>query len=104
MPRSRQCLLFTTINRKGDNRMTHELNWTSIKDSLPPVGEPLIVTIYNSIKNRRELKYPVFYRRSCYYNGYDFYEYGLKDNVPFVLLPEYSEVRAWMELPRPYQE
>lgn len=80
--------------------MTHEVNWTSIKDSLPPVGEPLIVTIIDSIKNcRRELRYPVFYRKSCYRDGYGFYEHGLEDGV---LLPEYSEVIAWMELPTPY--
>lgn len=79
--------------------MTHEVNWTSIKDSLPPVGEPLIVTIYDSIINRRELRYPVFYRKSCYRDGYGFYEHGLEDNM---LLPEYSEVLARMELPRPY--
>lgn len=87
------------MGRKVGNGMAHEVNWTSIKDSLPPVGEPLIVTIYDSIRNRRELRYPVFYRKSCYHDGYGFYEYGLEDNM---LLPEYSEVLAWMELPRPY--
>lgn len=47
--------------------MTHEINWTSIKDSLLPVGEPLIVTIIDSIKNcRRELRYPVFYQDDCF--------------------------------------
>lgn len=87
------------MGRTVSDRMTYEINWTSIKDSLPPVAEPLIVTIYDSIRNRRELRYPVFYRKSCYYDGYGFYEYGLEDNV---LLPEYSEVLAWMELPIPF--
>ena len=75
--------------------------WISIKDGLPPIGVPLIVSIYDTFNNRRELRYPVIYRKSLYDKGFRFYMYGIEENV---LLPEYSEVRAWMEFPRVYEE
>ena len=74
--------------------------WTSIKDGLPPVGIPLIVTIYDSFKGKRELRYPVYYQKGFFSNNYGFYLYGNEDNL---LLPEYSEVLAWCEFPNVYE-
>ena len=73
------------------------LEWHSIKDGLPPVGYPLIVTIYDSCHGRRELRYPVVYRQSFWTNDYGFYcgeDY---------LMPEYSKVLAWVKVPNVYE-
>ena len=35
------------------------MEWKSIKEQKPPIGEALIVTIYDGCRNRRELRYPV---------------------------------------------
>lgn len=76
------------------------MEWHDIKDGLPPIGTALIVTIFDSIHNRWELRYPVEYRKSYYSDHYGFYQYGLEENM---LLKEYSEVFAWMEIPEPYR-
>ena len=75
-------------------------DWTSIKDAPPPVGKCLIVTIHDSFRNRRELRYPVYYRQSFYSNGYGFYQYGAEESY---LMPEYSEVLAWAEIPQVWE-
>lgn len=72
--------------------------WNDIKDGLPPLNKPLIVTIYDHFHGRRETRYPVIYRQSLYHEGYGFYVHGSEDNI---LLPEYSEVMAWIEIPSP---
>ena len=76
------------------------MKWHDIKDGLPPTGTALIVTIYDSIRNRRELRYPVTYRERFYAEGYGFYMLGHDDGI---LLPEYSQVLAWTEIPKPYE-
>lgn len=75
-------------------------NWISITEGLPPVGAPLIVTIHDTLRQRNELRYPVHYRQSFYSNGYNFYQYGSEE---MVLLPEFSQVIAWMPIPNPYE-
>lgn len=72
-----------------------------IKEGLPPIGVPLIVTIYDTIRFRRELRYPVYYQKSLYCNKYGFYMYGNEESP---LLPEFSEVIAYMEMPTVYEE
>ena len=74
--------------------------WKTIeKDGLPPVGSCLIVTIKNhGYGGRRELRYPVHYLEKNYAPGYAFYMNGTD-----ILLPEYSEVVAWMHIPMPYE-
>ena len=68
-------------------------------DGLPPVGSCLIVTIKNhGYGGRRELRYPVHYLEKNYAPGYAFYMNGTD-----ILLPEYSEVVAWMHIPMPYE-
>ena len=74
------------------------MKWTSIKDKLPAPGSALIVTVQDSIRCRRELRYPVSYMEHTYTDGYGFYVNGCE-----ILLPEYSEVVAWMPLPEPYR-
>lgn len=74
--------------------------WNTIKDDgLPPVGSCLIVTIKNhGYGGRRELRYPVHYLQKNYASGYAFYMNGTD-----ILLPEYSEVVSWMNIPMPYE-
>ena len=85
------------MERELDN---DKLAWKSIKDDgLPPVGSCLIVTIKNhGYGGRRELRYPVHYLEKNYAPGYAFYMNGTD-----ILLPEYSEVVAWMPIPMPYE-
>ena len=85
------------MKREMDN---DKLAWKSIKDDgLPPVGSCLIVTIKNhGYGGRRELRYPVHYLEKNYAPGYAFYMNGTD-----ILLPEYSEVVAWMPIPMPYE-
>lgn len=81
---------------------THaKTQWKSIKECLPPVGMALIVTIDDSIRCRRELRYPVYYRQSFYGGDYGFYHFADEGSI---LLPEYSKVLAWMPLPPIYEE
>ena len=84
---------------REENRMDEK--WKTIKDDgLPPVGSCLIVTIKNhGYGGRRELRYPVHYLEKNYAPGYAFYMNGTD-----ILLPEYSEVVAWMDIPMPYDE
>ena len=72
--------------------------WKPIKEGLPPIGVPLIVTIYDSIRFRRELRYPVYYQQSIFCDEYGFYVNGTD-----ILLPEYSEVIAYMLIPNVYE-
>jgi hypothetical protein len=74
-----------------------EIKWIPITSGLPPIGEVLIVTIFDSFRQRNELRYPVYYRKSYYSDGYGFYQYGVEENI---LLPEFSEVLAWMPIPK----
>lgn len=77
------------------------MKWNNMKDGLPPVGASLIVTIYDSVHFRRELRYPVTYRKCFYSEEYGFFQYGHEDGV---LLPEFSNVLAWAEIPKPFEE
>lgn len=86
------------INFGNDNEQISN-DWKTIaEDGLPPVGSCLIVTIKNhGYGGRRELRYPIHYLEKNYAPGYAFYMNGTD-----ILLPEYSEVVAWMTLPMPY--
>lgn len=76
-------------------------NWTPITECLPPQGSVLIVTVHDTHRQRNELRYPVYYRKSYYSNNYNFYQYGIEEDI---LLPEFSPVIAWMPIPEPYSE
>lgn len=84
----------------AEQRITAIKAWKSIKDDgLPPAGSCLIVTIKNhGYGGRRELRYPVHYLEKNYAPGCAFYMNGTD-----ILLPEYSEVVAWMHVPTPYE-
>lgn len=73
--------------------------WKPITEGLPKIGVPLIVTIYDSTRFRRELRYPVYYLKSIFCDEYGFYVNGTD-----ILLPEFSEVIAYMEMPTVYEE
>ena len=71
--------------------------WTTIEKGLPPVGVPLIVSVVNRFeKNRKELRYPVYFE---YHPFEQRWVWRINDGY---LLPEYSEVEAWMALPTVY--
>ena len=69
--------------------------WKSIKeDGLPPIGNTLILTVFDHCRGRKELRYPVYYLQNPYGYGYGFYLSGCEP-----LLPDISEVLAWMPMP-----
>lgn len=75
--------------------------WIPIKEKLPPLGMCIIVTIKNHIEcGKSELRYPVYYMEKPCDGGYAFY----CEDTGNILLPEYSEVTAWMQMPLPYCE
>ena len=76
-------------------------DWVSIKKCLPAVGQCLIVTVNDHIRNRIELRYPVFYRQNSYCGGYGFYVHGVDEGI---LIPDVSEVIAWTHMPSVYEE
>ena len=53
--------------------------WININDGLPPVGMPIIVTINDTFRNRRELRYPVIYRKRFYANSPEPYKGEVKE-------------------------
>lgn len=75
------------------------MEWISIKDKLPPVGTCIIVTVKEHYRRQLELRYPVYYMEKVYGRGYAFY-FGELGNM---LLPDVSEVIAWMSIPTPYE-
>ncbi len=71
--------------------------WKSIKDELPPVGVPLIVTVYNYWEECRALRYPVYYdEKLC--GDYAFFHGERK------MQQGCTKVLAWMLMPEPYRE
>lgn len=76
--------------------------WKSIKDGLPPIGVPLIVTIKDNLEYRgNQLRYPVYYEKDNMKNGYHWsWRYG---DFAYELLPDVSEVVAWCLVPNVYE-
>lgn len=77
----------------------NDYRWIPITEGKPPLGACIIVTVFNHINNRLELRYPVYYLEKTYEHGYAFY-FGSTDNI---LLPDVSEVLAYMPIPMPYE-
>lgn len=73
--------------------------WTPISEKLPPMGTCIIVTVKDHFKNQLELRYPVWYMEKVYEQGHAFY-FGEIGNI---LLPDISEIIAWMPMPKPYE-
>lgn len=76
--------------------------WSDIKYAgLPPIGQPLIVTIKDNLQGvPNQLRYPVYYVEDTMKNQYC-WKWMFGDMV-YDLLPEVSEVIAWRLLPEPY--
>lgn len=75
--------------------------WNLMKELEPPIGEPLIVTVYDKGRNQYELRYPVYYCKSLYTDEYSFTM--LSHEGICHLLPEYSKVVAWQVFSKPYE-
>lgn len=77
--------------------------YNKVKDKLPPIGVPLIVTVKDHLQGKpNELRYPVYYEKSKSGHGYRWsWRYG---DFDYELLPDVSEVIAYMLMPEPYQE
>lgn len=73
--------------------------WIPITEKLPPIGACIIVTVKDHYRHQLELRYPVWYMKKPYERGYAFY-FGDMNNI---LLPDISEVIAWMPIPNPYE-
>ena len=74
--------------------------WMDATKGIPLPGVPLIVTIWDSIHNKRELRYPVYYRKGNFDNEFNYYLYGNED---YQLTDEYSKVLAWSLLPEVWE-
>lgn len=79
------------------------MDWKYISDDLPPIGKPLIVTIKDNLQHKpNELRYPVYYEKDNMRSSYHWsWRYG---DFAYELLPEVSEVIAFIELPEPCKE
>lgn len=75
------------------------MKWIPINEKMPRLGECIIVTVKEHYRKQLELRYPVYYLNKTYSEGYAFY-FGDTNNI---LLPEVSEVIAWMPIPKPYE-
>lgn len=79
------------------------MKWNDIKEKgLPPVGQPLIVTIKDTLQGKpNELRYPVYYEKNSMKGGYRWnWRFG---DFAYDLLPDVSEVVAWCEFPNIYE-
>ena len=69
-------------------------------DGLPPIGQPLIVTVKDNFMGlSNQLRYPVYYGKDAITDRYS-WKWILEDRVN-ELVPEVSEVIAWKLLPEP---
>ena len=77
------------------------MKWIDIKDGKPPIGVPLIVTVKDHLQHKEnELRYPVYYEKSKSGVGYRWsWRYG---DFDYDLLPDVSEVIAYIEIPTPF--
>ena len=92
-PRSLEEVLKARNNHQEEN----SFKWIPINEKLPPLGVCIICTVREHFRNQFELRYPVYYLQKTYENGYAFY-FG--DSI---LMPDISEVVAWMPIPKPYE-
>ena len=77
------------------------MNWNKIEDGLPKAGVPLIVTVKRPPDCGEPLQAvgPVYYMKSFRTGKWGWFEFG---NVDAQIGPDYFEVIAWAEYPRPY--
>jgi len=75
--------------------------WNDIGNGLPPIGQPLAVTIKDNLQGMpNQLRYPVYYVKDTMKDGYAWkWFYG---DMVYDLVPDISEVVAWKQLPEIY--
>lgn len=78
-------------------------DWNEITEKgLPPIGQPLIVTIKGNLQGMpNQLRYPVYYVEDTMKNQYSWK--WLWGDMSYDLLPEVSEVVAWQTLPKVFE-
>lgn len=77
--------------------------WNEIVEKgLPPIGQPLIVTIKDNLQGMpNQLRYPVYYVKDTQKEGYCWkWIYG---DMIYDLISDVSEVIAWQLLPKPHE-
>lgn len=72
------------------------IEWMPIGEGVPPIGMPLIITIMDGYRHKRELRYPVYYQKSPYDGNYGFFVHGRED---YEIDQEYSQILAWILMP-----
>lgn len=79
-------------------------DWNVLKEKgLPPIGEPLIVTVKDNLQGLpNQLRYPVYYVKDYQNNGYCWK--WMHGDMAYDLVSEVSEVIAWQNLPKIYEE
>ena len=87
------------LKARNNHQEENTFKWIPIDEKLPPLGACVICTVREHFRNQFELRYPVYYLQKTYENGYAFY-FGDTSNP---LLPDISEVVAWMPMPKPYE-
>lgn len=78
--------------------------WKIISEhGLPPIGQPLIVTIKDNLQGMpNQLRYPVYYVKDNMKDQYCWkWIYG---DMIYDLVPDVSEVITWQTLPNIYEE
>lgn len=78
-------------------------DWNKITEKgLPPIGQPLIVTIKDNLQGMpNQLRYPVYYVKDNMKNQYAWK--WIWGDIVCDLVPDVSEVIAWQELPKPLE-
>lgn len=76
-------------------------DWNKITEKgLPPIGQPLIVTIKDNLQGMpNQLRYPVYYVKDTMKDQYAWKWFC--GDIVCDLIPNVSEVIAWQELPKP---
>ena len=73
-----------------------------VEKGLPPIGQPLIVTIKDNLQGMpNQLRYPVYYVKDTMKNQYCWK--WLWGDMAYDLLPEVSEVIAWQLMPKAFE-
>lgn len=80
------------------------MEWNVLNEKgLPPIGQPLIVTIKDNLQGMpNQLRYPVYYVKDTIKDQYCWK--WLFGDIAYDLLPDVSEVIAWQLMPAPYTE
>ena len=72
-----------------------KIEWRKLYDGLPPVGQLLVVKIFDKSRNTLEFRQPVIYRKSIFDNNYGFYMFGIGENSKL----ENGSVLEWSLMP-----